>query len=89
MKTSDLKKVIISRLELLDEAQLKEVLLFIEKNSAKSAKEPATRYSIEDWELLPAWQQKRIEKANISLDDDQEGELHEDVVEKMKTKYGF
>tara|TARA_R100000687_G_C6342812_1_gene115046 strand:+ start:129 stop:446 length:318 start_codon:yes stop_codon:yes gene_type:complete len=88
VKTSDLRKEIISRLDLLDEAQLKEVLLFIEKYSESRAEEPAIGYSTEDWELLPSWQQKRIEKANAFLDD-HEWESHEDVVKRMKTKYHF
>ena len=88
MKTSDLKKLINSRLDSLNEVQLKEVLLFIEKYSESNAEEPAIGYNTEDWELLPTWQQERIDRANNSLNEGK-GELHEDVVERLKTKYGF
>lgn len=88
MKTSDLKKRIIERVELMDEDQLREVLLYIEKILEMKTSEPALGYSTKEWDLLPSWQQKRIEKANASLDQE-EGDLHKDVVKKIKTKYGF
>ena len=88
MKISDLKKELISRVELMDEDQLREVLHYIEGYLEVKAGEPAMGYTTKNWDLLPSWQQKRIDKANASLDNE-EGVSHKNVVKNIKTKYGF
>ncbi|PRX43128.1 hypothetical protein [Salegentibacter salegens] len=89
MKISALKKAIIEKLERLNEAQLLQVQELLEHlHQQKNIEEPQTDYQLEEWDLMPGWQKKRIEDAEESLDR-VAGVPHKEVARKLKDKYGF
>ncbi len=89
MKISALKKAIIEKLEGLNEAQLLQVQEFLENfHQPKNIEEPQIDYQLEEWDIMPNWQKKRIEKAEASLDR-REGIPHKEVAKRVKNKYGF
>ena len=84
MEISAFKKAIIEKLEGLNEAQLIEVQELIENfHQQENIEEPQTDYHLEEWDLMPDWQKKRIEDAEKSLGR-AAGVPHKEVARKVK-----
>ena len=89
MEISALKKTIIEKLEGLNESQLLQVQELIENfHQQENIEEPQTDYHLEEWDLMPDWQKKRIEDAEKSLGR-AAGVPHIEVARRVKDKYGF
>ncbi|HKL36497.1 MAG TPA: hypothetical protein VJ899_09435 [Salegentibacter sp.] len=89
MEISVLKKAIIEKLEGLNESQLIQVQEYIESfHQQENIKEPQTDYHLEEWDLMPDWQKKRIEDAEESLGR-AAGVPHKEVARRVKDKYDF